>query len=69
MVILSLETGVPSTQNTTIDTDGPFVATLGVEDLVVVASMGAVLVCPKSRSQDVKDVVQWLEKNGRKQLL
>jgi mannose-1-phosphate guanylyltransferase/mannose-6-phosphate isomerase len=57
------------TQNTTIDTDGPFVATLGVEDLVVVASMGAVLVCPKSRSQDVKDVVQWLEKNGRKQLL
>lgn len=57
------------THNTTIDTDGPFIATLGVEDLVVVASMGAILVCPKSRSQDVKEVVTWLEKNGRKQLL
>lgn len=57
------------TKKTTIDSDGPFIATLGVSDLIVVASMGAVLVCPKTRAQDVKEIVQWLERNGRTNLL
>jgi mannose-1-phosphate guanylyltransferase/mannose-6-phosphate isomerase len=54
---------------TTVDTDGPFVAALGVKDLVVVAASGAVLVCPASRSQDVKKIVDWLTAKGRKELL
>jgi mannose-1-phosphate guanylyltransferase/mannose-6-phosphate isomerase len=54
---------------TTIDSDGPFVAALGVRDLVVVVDGGAVLVCPKARSQDVKLVVEWLKDQGRKELL
>ena len=57
------------TKQTTIDTDGPFVAALGLSGMVVVAAKGAVLVCPKSRSQDVKEIVQWLEKHGKKDLL
>ncbi len=54
---------------TTIDTDGPFVAAIGLTDQVVVVSAGAVLVCPKSRAQDVKKVVEWLESKGRKNLM
>jgi mannose-1-phosphate guanylyltransferase len=56
-------------RSTTIDSDGPFVAALGVEDLVIVASGGAILVCPKSRSQEVKEIVTWLEAHQRKDLL
>ncbi len=57
------------TKNTTIDTDGPLVATLGLSDMVVVAAKGAVLVCPKSRSQEVKKIVEELERRGRKEFL
>jgi mannose-1-phosphate guanylyltransferase len=56
------------TKRTTVDTDGPFVATIGVEDLVVVAAHGAVLVCSKDKAQDVKKVVEWLTAQGRKEL-
>ncbi len=57
------------TKRTTVDTDGPFVALLGVEDLVVVVSGGAVLVCPKSRAQDVKAIVEALKAQGRTDLV
>lgn len=36
--------------------DGPAVATLGVEDLIVVATADGVLVLPRARAQDVKAV-------------
>jgi mannose-1-phosphate guanylyltransferase/mannose-6-phosphate isomerase len=45
--------------------DGPFVAAVGVEDLVVVATVDAVLVSRKDASQDVKKIVERLEKSGR----
>jgi len=38
-------------------------ALLGVNDLVVVRTADAVLVCPKSRAQDVKQIVQRLQQN------
>lgn len=52
-------------QNNVIDSDGPLIACLGVEDLVVVASKGAILVCPKNRSQDVKQIVTALKESGQ----
>jgi mannose-1-phosphate guanylyltransferase len=55
-------------ENTLVDSDGPFVAALGLKDLVVVHAQGAILVCPKEKSQDVKRIVAWLEENGRKEL-
>ena len=55
--------------NTTIDTDGPFVAALGLNNHVVVSSGGAILVCPKERSQEVKRIVDWLTEKGRRELL
>ncbi len=57
------------TTGTTIDSDGPFVAALGLKDLVVVAAGKAILVCPKDRAQEVKRVVDWLQAKGRTELL
>ncbi len=56
-------------RNTTLDTDGPFIAGVGVEDLVIVASKGAILVCRKERDQDVKKVVEYLKTQHRNELL
>lgn len=53
----------------TVDTDGPFTALLGLKDIVVVHAKGAILVCPKQRSQDVKLVVDRLKELGRSELI
>jgi len=49
----------------TVDSDVKIVACIGVKDLVLVISKGAVLVCPKNRAQDVKRVVEELKSRGR----
>ena len=46
-----------------------FVAAVGVNDLVVVETPDALLICPRERAQDVGKVVKWLEENHRKGLL
>jgi mannose-1-phosphate guanylyltransferase len=46
-----------------------FVAAIGVNDLVVVETKDALLICPRERAQDVGKVVKWLEENRRKDLL
>jgi mannose-1-phosphate guanylyltransferase len=46
-----------------------FVAAIGVNDLVVVETSDALLICPRERAQDVGKVVKWLEENRRKDLL
>jgi mannose-1-phosphate guanylyltransferase/mannose-1-phosphate guanylyltransferase/mannose-6-phosphate isomerase len=48
-----------------IRSDGPLVAAIGVEDLVIVATGDAVLVVPKNQAQRVKDVVEQLKQEGR----
>jgi mannose-1-phosphate guanylyltransferase len=45
------------------------VALVGVEDLVVVDTEDALLVCPRSRAQDVKKVVDRLKELKRDDLL
>lgn len=45
------------TRNTLIYGNGRLVATIGVEDLVIVDTHDVVLVCPRSRVQDVKAMV------------
>ena len=45
------------------------VATLGCADMVVVETADAVLVAEKSRTQDVKRVVDWLERQNREERL
>ena len=45
------------TRDTLVRSDGPLVATLGVEGLVIVVTAGAVLVADAARSQEVKAIV------------
>jgi mannose-1-phosphate guanylyltransferase len=41
------------------------VAVIGMEDVIVVDTEDALLVCPKSRAQDVKRVVEILSATGK----
>ena len=52
-------------RNSYLRSEGPLVAAVGVDDIVVVATQDAVLVSHKSASQDVKRIVEQLEKSGR----
>lgn len=52
-------------RNSYLRSEGPLLATVGVDDLVVVATADAVLVVPKDRVQDVRDVVERLKAAGR----
>lgn len=53
------------TRNSYIRGDGQLVATIGIDDLIVVATDDVVLVVGKDHAQDVKAVVERLEKEGR----
>ena len=44
--------------------DGPLVAAIGVEDIVVVATQDAVLVAARDADQDVKKIVEQLKAEG-----
>lgn len=55
---------VDSTENVLYSTHG-LLATIGVSNMVVVVTKGAVLVCPQDRTQDVKDLVDEI---GRRNL-
>jgi mannose-1-phosphate guanylyltransferase len=46
-----------------------FIAAIGVNDLVVVETPDALLICPRDRAQDVGKIVKWLETSKRKDLL
>jgi mannose-1-phosphate guanylyltransferase len=46
-----------------------FVAALGVNDIVLVETDDAILICPRDRSQDVAQIVKALEAQKRKTLL
>lgn len=46
------------------DTTDTTICLLGVHDLVVVASEGAILVCPKDRAQEVKKLVEEARNRG-----
>ena len=52
-----------------IRSEGPLVAAIGVEDLVIVATADAVLVVPRGDSQRVKEAVEALKAQGRDALL
>lgn len=51
--------------NSYIRGEGNLIAAIGVRDLVVVATGDVVLVVPKGRGQDVKKLVEQIEKAGR----
>jgi mannose-1-phosphate guanylyltransferase len=50
------------------DVDGLTTCVLGMDDVVVITTHDAVLVCPKSRAQDVKKMVEELKARGSQSL-
>jgi len=57
------------TKNCITYSSGRLVATIGLENIVVIETGDAVLVCDKSKVQDVKKVVEQLKKDRRAELL
>ena len=51
--------------NSYLRSEGPLLAAVGVEDVVVVATPDAVLVTRRGATQDVKKVVEEIERSGR----
>ena len=52
-----------------ISSDRKFVAAIGVNDLVIVETADALLICPRDRAQDVGKLVKWLEDQKMTKLL
>ncbi|HWC63202.1 MAG TPA: mannose-1-phosphate guanylyltransferase/mannose-6-phosphate isomerase, partial [Rhizomicrobium sp.] len=64
---LTGEVVTEKSRNSYIRSEGPLVAAVGVENLVVVATKDAVLVGHRDKAQDVKKIVEQLEASGRGQ--
>lgn len=45
------------------------IATIGIDNLLIVDTEDALLICPKSRAQDVKKIVDRLKEEGKKEYL
>jgi mannose-1-phosphate guanylyltransferase len=57
------------TRNTLIYSPRKLVAAIGLEDLIVVETEDALLICPRARSEDVRCIVDALRAAGREDLL
>jgi mannose-1-phosphate guanylyltransferase len=57
------------TKNTFVDAGARIIATIGVEDLIIISTDDAVIVCKKGRSQDVKEVVDFIRRKQMNEYL
>ncbi len=62
-VVVGRHVGI-ETRNSLIYSPKRLIATVGLENIVIVDTGDAILVCPKDRAQDVKRVVKYLEEQG-----
>ncbi|MGD8780990.1 MAG: mannose-1-phosphate guanylyltransferase [Ignavibacteria bacterium] len=60
---------IMKTKNSYIKGNKKFVATIGVSNLIVIDTDDALLICDRKKSQDVKNIVDSLKLNSRKELL
>lgn len=58
-----------NTFNSYVFTPKKFVATIGVEDLIIIETHDALLVCNRNNAQDVRRVVEYLKMNKRSELI
>jgi mannose-1-phosphate guanylyltransferase len=52
------------TDNTLVFGENRLIATIGIKDMVIVDTPDALLICPKDREQEVREMVRKLEKEG-----
>lgn len=62
--ILSIDTN-----NTLVLSDKRLITIIGLKNMVIVDTDDALLICPKNRSQEVRDIVSKLENEGKQQYL
>lgn len=67
--VLHGDTLVEDSRNCLVQAESRFVAAVGVEDLIIAETADAVLVSSKQASQQVKAVVDWLDRHGRQERL
>ena len=67
--VLIGKTVVDNVKNSLIYSQKEIVAASGLEDIILVETEDAIMVCPKDRAQDVKLVVDRLNEDGRTELL
>jgi mannose-1-phosphate guanylyltransferase len=60
---------IPINANSTFVYSDRLVVAIGVEDIIVVETDDVLLICHKDRTQDVKEVVQYLSENGNSDYL
>ncbi len=68
-VIINAEHFNVDSQNLLVQGNGRLVATIGVDNLVIVDTEDGLLICDKDRAQDTKKVVEWLKSQQRTELL
>jgi len=56
-------------RNCLVHSPGKTVALVGVEDLIIVETGDALMICKRGASQDVRKVVDQLERENREELL
>lgn len=57
------------TTNSLIESSDRLIAAIGLDNVVIIDTGDALLICDKDKAQDVKKVVNWLEENNRTELL
>ncbi len=67
-VVIGQHVGI-DTRSSLIYSPNRLIATVGLENLVIVDTGDAILICPKERAQDVKRIVEHLEQQGRHEVL
>ncbi len=68
-VVLKTEHIGLDTTGSLIQGNARLIATIGLEDVVIVDTDDALLVCAKDKVQDIKKIVDWLKENERTDLL
>ena len=67
-IVIGHHVGV-DTHGSLIYSPNRLIATIGMEDIIVIDTPDATLICPKSRSEEVKKIVDELKARGRHELL
>jgi mannose-1-phosphate guanylyltransferase len=67
-IVVGLHVGV-DTRDTLVFGGKRLIATIGLEGMVIVDTEDALLVCPKEREQEVREIVRLLERENKQQYL
>ncbi|MCL6590477.1 MAG: mannose-1-phosphate guanylyltransferase [Firmicutes bacterium] len=57
------------TKNSIIYGNDQLIATIGIENLIVAVTGDAILICPKNKAQNVKDLVELLKERGLQEFI